>query len=106
MEEVTTIGLDLAKLVFQAHGADGSGAVVFRKTLRRHKVLAFFASQPPCLVAMEASGINKAASKAGQMSAPGYTPSKPNYPSHLTGRPQRILDTAAARSPIRRRAVM
>ena len=56
MEEVTTIGLDLAKLVFQAHGADGSGAVVFRKTLRRHKVLAFFAAHPPCLVAMEACG--------------------------------------------------
>ena len=56
MEEVTTIGLDLAKLVFQAHGAAGSGAVVFRKTLRRHKVLAFFAAQPPCLVAMEAGG--------------------------------------------------
>lgn len=56
MEEVTTIGLDLAKLVFQAHGADGSGAVIFRKTLRRHKVLAFFSAQPPCLVAMEACG--------------------------------------------------
>lgn len=56
MEEVTTIGLDLAKQVFQAHGADRSGAVVFRKTLRRHKVLAFFAAQPPCLVAMEACG--------------------------------------------------
>ena len=50
------IGVDLAKQVFQAHGADGSGAVVFRKTLRRHKVLAFFAAQPPCLVAMEACG--------------------------------------------------
>jgi transposase len=56
LEEVTTIGLDLAKLVFQAHGADGSGAVVFRKTLRRHKVLPFFAAQPPCRVAMEACG--------------------------------------------------
>jgi transposase len=56
MGEVTTIGLDLAKQVFQAHGSDGAGAVVFRKTLRRHKVLAFFASQPPCLVAMEACG--------------------------------------------------
>ena len=44
--EVITIGLDLAKSVFQAHGADGSGEVVFRKKLRREQVLAFFAGQP------------------------------------------------------------
>ena len=54
MGEVSTIGLDLAKNVFQAHGADASGAVLFRKKLRRHQVLAFFPSQPPCTVAMEA----------------------------------------------------
>src|SRR5918998_2479847 len=52
--EVSTIGLDLAKAVFQAHGADPSGAVVFRKKLRRGPLLAFFAGQPRCLVAMEA----------------------------------------------------
>ena len=49
-----TIGLDLAKNVFQVHGADAAGAVVFRRQLRRGKVLAFFARQPACLVAMEA----------------------------------------------------
>ena len=54
MGDVTTIGLDLAKSVFQAHGADASGEVVFRKKLRRDDVLAFFAAQPACLVAMEA----------------------------------------------------
>ncbi|TFV65489.1 IS110 family transposase, partial [Bradyrhizobium frederickii] len=54
MNEVSTIGLDLAKHVFQAHGADASGGVVFRKQLRRDKVLGFFAQQPACLVAMEA----------------------------------------------------
>ena len=54
MEEVSTIGLDLAKHVFQAHGARLSGAVVFRKKLRREQVLTFFAGQPRCLVAMEA----------------------------------------------------
>ena len=43
MGEVSTIGLDLAKAVFQAHGADRSGAVVFRKKLRRDQLLAFFA---------------------------------------------------------------
>lgn len=52
--EVSTIGLDLAKNVFQAHGASTTGAVVFRKKLRRDKVLAFLATQPSCLVAMEA----------------------------------------------------
>jgi transposase len=56
MGEVSIIGLDLAKNVFQAHGADASGAVLFRKRLRRHQVLAFFSSQPPCTVAMEACG--------------------------------------------------
>jgi transposase len=44
MGEVSAIGLDLAKNVFQAHGADGSGAVLFRKKLRRHQVLAFSAA--------------------------------------------------------------
>ena len=54
MGEVVTVGLDLAKLVFQAHGADATGQVVFRKTLRRPKVLEFFGRLPPCVVAMEA----------------------------------------------------
>jgi len=54
MEKISIIGLDLAKNVFQAHGADACGAVVFRKKLRRDQVLTFFASQPACVVAMEA----------------------------------------------------
>src|SRR5215210_7008528 len=56
MGQVSTIGLDLAKSVFQVHGADASGAVVFRKRLRRSQVRPFFAAQPPCTVAMEACG--------------------------------------------------
>src|SRR5215218_4382912 len=56
MGEVSTIGLDLAKSAFQAHGADASGAVLFRRKLRRYQLLAFFSSQPPCTVAMEACG--------------------------------------------------
>jgi transposase len=55
MGEVSTIGVDLAKSVFQVHGTDTSGAVLFRRKLRRHQVLAFFSSQPPCTVAMEAA---------------------------------------------------
>src|SRR5260370_16487664 len=54
MSEVSTIGLDLAKNVFQAHGANASGAVVFRKKRRRDRVLKFLAAQPACTVAMEA----------------------------------------------------
>ncbi len=56
MGEVSTIGLDLAKNVFQVHGADALGAVLFRKKLWRHQVLAFFAAQPSRTVAMEACG--------------------------------------------------
>ncbi|ACL63257.1 IS110 family transposase [Methylobacterium nodulans] len=54
MAEVSTIGLDLAKHVFQAHGASAAGAVLFRKKLRREQVLSFFAGQPRCRVALEA----------------------------------------------------
>jgi transposase len=56
MSEVTTIGLDLAKNVFQVHGADSSGHAVIRKKLRRDQVLSFFSQVPPCVVAMEACG--------------------------------------------------
>src|SRR6202171_1727169 len=53
---VTTVGLDLAKHVFQVHGVDVSGRVVVAKSIRRGKLLEFFASLPPCLVGLEASG--------------------------------------------------
>src|SRR5262249_11281417 len=54
MSEVTTIGLDLAKHVFQVHGIDAQGATVLRKRLRRGQVLAFFSRIPRCLVGLEA----------------------------------------------------
>lgn len=54
MKEVTTIGLDLAKNVFQVHGVDAEGVVVVGRQLRRSQVLPFFRKQPPCLVGMEA----------------------------------------------------
>ena len=56
MPEITTIGLDLAKSVFQVHGADAAGHPVLRKKLHRSQLLGFFAGQEPCLVAMEACG--------------------------------------------------
>jgi len=52
--EITTIGFDLAKHVFQVHGVNASGQAVVRKRLRRTEVLPFFASADPCLVGMEA----------------------------------------------------
>jgi hypothetical protein len=54
--DVSTIGLDLAKHVFQAHGADAPGPVVLRKRLRRERVLGFSAGKPAYVVAMEACG--------------------------------------------------
>ena len=52
--QITTIGLDIAKNVFQVHGIDATEKVVVRKQLRRSQVLAFFKAVPPCLVGMEA----------------------------------------------------
>jgi transposase len=54
MNESITIGVDLAKNVFQVHGVDAEGGVVFRRQLRRSQVLPFFGKQAPCLVGMEA----------------------------------------------------
>jgi transposase len=54
MEKVSIIGLDLAKNIFQLHGARPDGSVVFRRAVSRSKLLSFFAAMPSCLVAMEA----------------------------------------------------
>ena len=54
MKEITTVGLDLAKNVFQVHGIDAEGAVVIRRQLRRAQMLLFFSRLSPCLIGMEA----------------------------------------------------
>jgi len=51
---ITTIGLDIAKNVFQIHGVDANGKVVLRKQLKRNQVLAFFANLLPCRIGLEA----------------------------------------------------
>jgi transposase len=56
MTKIITIGVDLAKNVFQVHGVDASGAAVVRRQLRRSAMEKFFAQLPPCLVGMEACG--------------------------------------------------
>jgi transposase len=53
--QITTIGLDLAKSVFQVHGVDVGGAVVIRKRVSRAKMPEYFRELPPCLVGIEAS---------------------------------------------------
>jgi transposase len=54
MQSIWTIGLDIAKSVFQVHGVDAAGQVVLRRQVRRRQVLAFFQKLPPCLVGIEA----------------------------------------------------
>ena len=54
MQTVTTIGLDIAKSVFQVHCVDAASQVVIRRQLKRRYVLAFFQKLPPCLIGIEA----------------------------------------------------
>jgi transposase len=54
MQAVTTIGLDIAKPVFQIHGVDAAGNVIVRRQLKRRYVLPFFQRLPPCLIGIEA----------------------------------------------------
>ena len=56
MDEITTVGIDLAKLVFTVHGVDRMGRTVLRKTVRREKLMELIATLPPCLIGMEACG--------------------------------------------------
>ncbi len=53
---ISTIGLDLAKNVFQVHGIDNTGKVIVRRTLRRRQMIPFFAKLEPCLIGIEACG--------------------------------------------------
>jgi transposase len=54
MQTATTIGLDIAKSVFQVHGIDAEGKAVIRRQLKRRYVLAFFQKLPPCMIGIEA----------------------------------------------------
>ena len=54
--KITTIGIDLAKAVFQVHGVDERGKAVLRKQHKRKDMLSFFANLQPCLIGMEACG--------------------------------------------------
>ena len=54
MEQITTVGIDLAKSVFSLHGVDDAGRVVLRRTVLRDQLVAAVAALPPCLIGMEA----------------------------------------------------
>ncbi|MCH8465028.1 MAG: IS110 family transposase, partial [Roseinatronobacter sp.] len=56
MDKVTTLGIDLAKSMFQLHGVDAQGCTVLRRQLRRSQMLEFFQRLPPCLIGIEACG--------------------------------------------------
>src|SRR5438445_7752323 len=71
MQTVTTIGLDIAKSVFQVHGVDAGGEVLIRRQLKRRQVLAFFEKLPPCLVGIEACASSHHWSR--QLQALGHT---------------------------------
>jgi transposase len=70
LSSVTTVGLDLAKHIFQVHCVDVSGRVVVAEAIRRNKLLEFFASLPRCRVGLEASG--SAHHRARELSALGH----------------------------------
>src|SRR5438105_13674887 len=72
MQTVTTIGLDIAKSVFQVHGVDAGGQVVIRRQLKRRYVLAFFQKLPPCLVGIEACASSHHWSRELQALAPRF----------------------------------
>lgn len=66
--QITTVGLDLAKNVFQVHGASERGKAMLRKKLRRDQLMPFFANLTPCLIGMEAcSGAHHWARKLEQL---------------------------------------
>jgi transposase len=71
MQAITTIGLDIAKSVFQVHGIDAEGKVVIRRQLKRRYVLAFFQKLPPCLVGIEACASSHHRSR--ELQALGHT---------------------------------
>jgi transposase len=71
MQTTTTVGLDIAKSVFQVHGVDADSNVVVRRQLKRRYVLTFFQKLPPCPVGIEACASSHYWSR--ELQAPGHT---------------------------------
>ena len=98
MGEISTIGLDIAKSVFQVHGVDVDGAVVIRKRVSRAKVLEFFSTLPCCLVGIEACP--SAHHWSRQLQALGHTVRlmPPSYVKAYLKRSKNDANDAAARA--------
>src|SRR6202451_2242530 len=79
MQAITTLGLDIAKSVFQVHGVDAAGNVIIRRQLKRRYVLAFFQKLPPCLVGIEACASSHHWSRELQALGPTVTLVRPAY---------------------------
>ena len=96
MESISTIGLEIAKSVFQVHGVDAAGQVVVRRQLRRRHVLAFFQKLPPCLVGIEACASSHHWSRELQALGPGPDPRRASWPAVMstaqTGRTHGCFD--------------
>ena len=71
MQAITTIGLDIAKSLFQVHGIDAAGNVILRRQLRRRYVLTFFQRLQPCLIGIEACASSHYSSR--ELNALGHT---------------------------------
>jgi hypothetical protein len=88
MQTVSTIGLDIAKSVFQVHGVDANGLVVIRRQLKRRYVLAFFEKLPSCLVGIEACASSHYWSRElqalGSTSSQGCSPCAASFSSSRT----------------------
>src|SRR6202012_994676 len=93
MQSMSTIGLDIAKSVFQVHGVDAAGQVVLRRQLRRRHVLAFFQKLPPCLVGIEACASSHHWSR--ELKAIGHTV-RLIPPAYVTGLGSRATAICAA----------
>ena len=92
MQTVTTIGLDIAKSVFQVHGIDAASQVVIRRQLKRRYVLAFFQKLPPCLIGIEACASSHHWSR--ELQALGHTV-RLMPPSYVKGYVKRSKNDAA-----------
>ena len=95
MSEITTIGLDLAKHVFQLHGVDAEGTTVLRKRLRRGQVLAFFSRLPRCMVGLEACATAQYWARLGMRAIQA----KPIFYACLAERATKSSMSAIRRSP-------
>ncbi len=99
MRAITTIGLDIAKSVFQVHGVDASGQVIIRRRLKRRYVPAFFQKLEPCLIGIEACATSHLWSRELQALTANRRPRLASYHETRAERPRR---TPYCRKPARR----